>query len=300
MREHCCWLMAAVGLHADVNAVDVGMGEMRRLVREGTRELDEAHLREIIAEKRLTAAGQRATLLVQQIDYDPWPELATASVDWVELFEGEEPAARRQLRDPSGWNDVLRPQLQGAVDTIRQLDVRDVLLAGKMRLAAGFLAGYELSDVAGFSVAVLQRDEEWTTSGERADVTIATEAIELGRGDELAIGISVAADLTDDVRAYLDREGLAVSRLVIIRPEQNVGRTAIGGAAEARGLANMILDAARAEVRGANVPVLHLFQAAPLGFAVLLGHVWNRMPETVLHEDLGPGRGYASAFRLPS
>ena len=299
LREHCCWLMAAVGLQDDLNAVDVGMGEMRRLVRDGIRELDEALLREIIAQKRLTAADKRAVLLVQQIDRDPWPELATASVDWVELFEGEEPAARRQLRTPSDWNDVLRPQLRDAVDTIRQLDVRDVLLAGKMRLAAGFVAGFELSDVAGFSVAVQQREEEWASSGERADVTVATEAIELGRGDELAICISVAADLADDVRAYVDQEGLALGRLVVVRPERGVGRTAIGGPAEARGLASAIFDAARTEVRGRNVPVLHLFQSAPLGLAVLLGHIWNRMPETIVYEDLGAGRAYTSTFRLP-
>jgi hypothetical protein len=300
LREHCCWLMAAVGLQTDVNAVDVGMGEMRRLVREGIRELDAVLLREIIAEKHLTAAGKRAILLVQQIDRDPWPELATASVDWVELFEGAEPAARRELRDPSGWNDILRPQLRDAIDTIRQLDIRDVLLAGKMRLATGFLAGFELSDVAGFSIAVRQRDEEWVSSGEHAGVTVTAETIELGRGDQLAVSFSVAADITDDVRAYMDREGLAAGKLVVIRPERGVGRTAVAGPADARGLASAILDATRTEVRDTNgPPVLHLFQAAPLGLAVLVGHMWNRMPETIVYEDLSAGRGYTPTFRLP-
>jgi hypothetical protein len=298
LRDNCRWLMGYAGLQADVNAVDVGMGEMRRLIRDGVRELDDAVLREIVAEKRLAANGKRATLLVQQIDQDPWPELATASVDWVERFEGDEPAARRQLRDPDGWNRELRPELRDAVGTLRQLDVRDVLVAGKMRLAAGFLAGFELSDVAGFAVAVQQRDEEWASSGDRTNVAVVTETIEISRGDELAIGISVAADLADDVRAYLEHEGVAVGRLVIIRPEIGAGRTAIAGPAEARGLANATFDAARAEVRRAKVPVLHLFQAAPLGLAVLLGHTWNRMPETVVYEDMGAGRGYAPTFRL--
>jgi hypothetical protein len=182
---------------------------------------------------------------------------------------------------------------------MRQLDVRDVRLAGKMRLAAGFLAGFELSDVAGFSVAVQQRDEEWVSDGDRPDIIVVTEAIEIGRGDELAIGISVAADLTEDVRVYVEEAGLPVSRLVITRPDAGVGRTAIDGPDEARGLANAVLDAARAELRGEKVPALHLFQAAPLGFAVLLGHAWNRMPETVVYEDLGAGWGYAPTFRLP-
>lgn len=299
LRDNCRWLMGYAGLQADLNAVDIGIGEMRRLVRDGIRELDEALLREIIAEKRLAAEGKRATLLVEQIDHDPWPELATASVDWVDRFEGDEPAARRQLRDPEAWNNELRPELRDAVARIRQLDVRDVWLAGKMRLAAGFLAGFELSDVAGFAVAVQQRDEEWASSGDRVDIAVVTETIEIGRGDELAIGVSVAADLTEDVRAYIDQEGLAIRRLVIIRPEAGIGPAAIGRPDEARGLAVAIRDACRAEVRGVMVPLLHLFPAAPLGLAVLLGHAWNWMPETILYESLGAGRGYAPTFRLP-
>jgi hypothetical protein len=299
LRENCRWLMGFVGLQADVNAVDVGMGEMRRLVRDGIRELDEALLREIIAEKRLAAAGKRATLLVQQIDQDPWPELATASVDWVELFEGDEPGARRQLRNPDGWNAVLRPQLRDAVDTIRRLDVHDVLVDGRMRLPVGFVVGFELSDVAGFAVAVQQRDEEWVGSGDRAEIELTSETIEIGQGDDLAIAISVATEAADDVRAYLEQERLPVGKLVIVRPEGGVGRDVVEGSAQAWGLANAILDAARAEVRATRAPALHLFQAAPVGLAVLLGHIWNRMPETILYEDLSAGRGYVPTFRLP-
>lgn len=299
LRGNCRWLMGHAGLQADVNAVDIGIAEMRRLVRDGIRELDEDLLREIVAEKRLAAGAKRATLLVAQIDHDPWPELATASVDWVDRFEGDEPAARRQLRDPEGWNSELRPELRDAVARIRQLEVRDVWLAGKMRLAAGFLAGFELSDVAGFSVAVQQRDEEWATSGSRADIAVVTETIAIGCGDELAIGVSVAADLTEDVRAYIAEEGLRVGKLVIIQPQAGVGPAAISGPDEARGLAVAIRNAGRAEARGVKVPLLHLFQAAPLGLAVLLGHVWNWMPETVVYESLGAGRGYAPTFRLP-
>jgi hypothetical protein len=297
LRESCRWLMGFAGLQADINAVDVGMGEMRRLVRDGIRELDEALLREIIAERRLAADGKRATLLVQQIDHDAWPEHATASVDWVEMFEGDEPATRRQLRDPNGWNDVLRPQLHEAAEAIRQLGIRDVLVAGKMRLAAGLLAGFELSDVAGFAIAVRQRDEEWASVGDSTPVELDVETIEIERGDDLAIGISVSADVGEDVHAYVEQQGLAVGKLVMIRPQGGAGRTAIGGPAEARGLANAIVDVARAEVGGAKV--LHLFQGAPLGLAVLLGHTWNRLPETIVYEDLSAGRGYAPSFRLP-
>jgi hypothetical protein len=43
---------------------------------------------------------------------------------------------------------------------------------------------------------------------------------------------------------------------------------------------------------------VHLFMSAPNGLALLLGHVWNRLPETVVYEHWGAGRGYFPTFRL--
>ncbi len=297
LREHCCWLMGAVGLLDDVDAVDVGMGEIRRLVREGVRRLDAAALDEIIADKRLERGQSRATLLVQQIAHDPLPELSTAAVDWVELFEGDEPAARRQLRDPNGWNDVLRPQLREAVGQIREQGHRDVAVTGAMRLSTAMAIGVEMPDVGGFTVAVRQRDREWSSSGDPAEVTLERSEHEVGQGDEIAIAISIAVDISADVITYLEQEKIPVAKLVNLRSARGVGRNAIESPDEARGLAQALLDEIRREVGGFEPP-LHLFAAGPLGLSLLLGHVWNRMPATQLYDDLGPGRGYAATFRF--
>lgn len=297
LREHCRWLMSAVGLLDDVNAVDVGIGEMRRLVREGIRRLDAETLREIIDTKRLGRGAQHGVLLVQQLDLDSYPELATASVDWVELFEGDEPAARRQLRDPTLWNATLRPQLHEAVEEIRRQGYRDVIVTGTMRLPTAFAVGVELSDVAGFSVAYRQRGQDWSSGGDLSPVELVRNELEVGQGDELAVGISIAADLTDDVVQYLNNAEVPVAAFVNLTPSGGVGRHALASPDEARGYTQALLNAIRAEARS-GTRRLHLFQAGPVALALLLGHIWNRLPETQLYEDLGPGRGYAPTFRL--
>jgi hypothetical protein len=43
---------------------------------------------------------------------------------------------------------------------------------------------------------------------------------------------------------------------------------------------------------------MHLFQSGPLPLAIMIGHLWNRMPRTQIYEDLGPGAGYAPAFTI--
>ena len=296
LRERCCWRMCSVGLLDDLDSVDVGMGEIRRLIREGVRALDVERLRAIIASKRLERGAARATLLVQQIKKDPWPELATASVDWVDLFEGDAPEERRQLRDPSGWNGVLRSQLREARAEIERSGLLDVLVVGAMRLSTGLVVGAEMANVAGFSVAIRQGDEEWSSTGEKGKADLEVESTEVGAGQELAIGISIATDLSEDVLPFLENEAATVGRFVNFHLARGVGRDVIRGSAEARALAQYLLDAIRSASRGFNR--VHLFVACPLGLALMLGHVWNRMPETQLYDDLGYGRGYAPTFFL--
>jgi hypothetical protein len=43
---------------------------------------------------------------------------------------------------------------------------------------------------------------------------------------------------------------------------------------------------------------VHLFQSCPLPLAILIGHLWNRMPQTQVYEGLGPGGGYIPAFAI--
>jgi hypothetical protein len=63
------------------------------------------------------------------------------------------------------------------------------------------------------------------------------------------------------------------------------------------GLAAAISQALREDTSGSR-DGLHLFQSAPLPLAVMVGHLWNRMPRTLLYEDLGPGVGYTTTFTI--
>ena len=98
LRDQCTWRMRAVGFRGEPEAVDIGVSEIRRLIGEGIRELDAEALMAIARSKGLLSEAYRATLLIQSLEPDPWPEAATAYVDWVDLFEGSDASSRRQLR----------------------------------------------------------------------------------------------------------------------------------------------------------------------------------------------------------
>ncbi len=297
LREQCAWAMLAVGFRSDPAALLAAVGALRTLIRTGVRELDAEAVRNLASTLHLSGEEPRATLLVQSLLPDPWPETATASVDWVHLFDGEDAYSRRQLKDPSGWNGRLKRELTAAVEQIRKARVTHVNVRGTMRLATGFFVGVQLSEVAGFKVAATGREGEWTSTIPRHHATVEREWIDVDGGDDLAAVIAVSQPIRDDVVSYIRAQGLSVGKLVVYSPSGGASREAVGTPEAGVSLAAAISRALREDTSSRRGRV-HLFQSSPLPLAIMIGHLWNRMPATTVYEDLGPGNGYAATFSI--
>lgn len=297
LREQCTWQMRAVGFRGDPEAVDIGISEIRRLIGEGIRELDADELMAIARDKGLLDGQTRATLLIQSLESNPWPEAATALVDWVALFEGNDAYSRRQLLQPEQWNSLLKTELHTAVEKLKRNRYREVFLTGTMRLSTGLMAGVLLSEVAGFSVSIFGREGEWSSNIERDKMEVSREEITVGTGSEIAMALSVSAQIRDDVREYIRSAELAIDRLIIYSPSSDVSRRSIPGPKEGLGFAHELSAIMRTDTQKVQ-GMVHLFQAGPLPLSVMVGHLWNRMPTTQLYDDLGPGRYYTPTFRI--
>jgi hypothetical protein len=297
LREECLVAQHAAGLRPDENVLDVGVAEIARMIGEGERMLDAAGLRSFVERRERSADDRRGVLLVQALDHDPWPEAANVVLDWVDLFDGTEAGNRRQLRDPALWNAQVKDELRAAVLEMRRQGFEDVFVAGLMRTAPAFAVGYHFSDVAGFAVATRQRAETWASRGDASAIALDRSDTKIGRGDDVAIGVSISNDLSEDVLRFLELEALLIGRFVHILPRSGVGNDVIADDAAARGLARQIVVEAREAVRDAGATRVHLFLTMPKGLAVLLGNIWNALPETVVYEHL-LGALYAATFRL--
>jgi hypothetical protein len=297
LQERCAWAMRAVGLRSDVAAVLASLGALRELIRTGVRELDAQAVENLVNRLQLLAERPRATLLIQSLRADPWPETATASVDWVDLYEGEDAASRRQLKNPSDWNERLKPELIAAIEHIRRARLADVDVRGTMRLATGLLVGQQLSEVAGFRISIQGREGEWSSAARREPAELNREELEIKHGEDLAVALAVSQAIREDVLSHIREYKLPVSRLIVLSPADGSSRYSVPDPEAGLGLAAAISAALREET-SSHRAALHLFQAAPLPIAVMVGHLWNRMPITHLYEDLGPGAGYTSSFTI--
>jgi hypothetical protein len=300
LQDHCRLAMDAVGLLISSNAIDQGMIAARRWIEEGVREVVAETVSQLVDERHLRATEPRAFVLIQALARDPLPELATVALDWVDYFVGDNPGARRETTSPEVWNQHFAPELAAAEQRVRQLRDSRIRLTGAFRLTTAMYAGTVFSDTAGYTLAMAGRSGggEWfdvTSEGDQTPVPIETIETVLGRGNEIAVGLSVSADVTDDVLNFLEREQIPVGHFVNLRVAEP-GRTSLLTANEMRGWAATSTDALRALGR-ATPDVVHVFVSAPRPAAMLLGHQWNRMPRTQLWEELPPGR-YMPSFTI--
>lgn len=283
--------MAAHGLKSGDLDVEQGVVAARSWVTAGRREVDRAALLDEIERRSLRGGPRRATLAVHAIDRDPWGEAATAAVDWVDLYAGDQPAVRRRLQDPAGWMERLWPELLAAERGVRAQGHDRVVVRGYMRLPTWFAVGVAFGDRRGFQVSCVQRGGLWSTETTPSAMPVQVTAQDLELGDELAVGLSVAQDLSADVLSYVRKEALPVRRFVHVAPAAGAGNTAMADDAAARAWALEVKRILGDQVRETGAGRLHLFLAVPAGAALMLGHAWNRLPATRIYEDLAPEYG---------
>ena len=292
--------MFAAGLRHDEDAVAEGMRIVRNWVTEGQRRLTTEELRGAVELLKRPDDLPAASLLVQAIDRDPAPEAATIVLDWVNAFPGNEARVRRLPAHQALWNEKFRRELQRAAKDLRAQGHSRVLVRGYMRLTTWFAVGVELNRTAGFQVASFQGYEPWSSEGTLSDFSIEPAFTCLGAGEDLAIGIALAFDLSPDVLTYLREHEMDVGQYVCLKPTGGANNQAIRSAAEVRRWAYEVRDSIRRLVQERRPSQIHLFLAGPHGAMLLLGHLWDRMPATQLFEDLGPTNGYRPSYLIPN
>lgn len=293
MSNEARYAMAAVGLRGDESALNAGIDWVARQVVAGRRKLELAEIREAITTEALQVENARAIVSIATLRPDSLACHAVHAIDWVDRFEGEDPSVKRRPRAPATW-----AELQADIEAIPSHlgTARRLTVTGSVRLAPAFAVGAALRMVTGFDIATVQRGVLWR-SDEPATAPVALNVMEhtVDQGDDLALAVEISTSMADDVLSWIRLQSVPIARLVVLRPADGPRSSAVAGPGAASAWAEGIRDAARRAVKGFRR--VHLFLAAPMGLALLLGHRWNRVAPTVVYEDLA-ALGYEAAFTV--
>jgi hypothetical protein len=228
-------------------------------------------------------------------------------LDLRDLFEGPQ---GRYIKDPASWQTVVVPRLReflaSASRSRRPLHIN---LAAHASLA--FAAGYFLEAKSGLEITIRQRVQgvglvEWQADAAPSPEERLFLEEKDADGDEnakdVAVALAITRKVTDDVRAYLSRAGLAVHRTMplTIAPEP-FGKSVRDGL-HALQLAQVIDSRLRARSIEEREGTLHLFASAPNALLFFLGQLSRGLGRIQLYEyDFATGKpgAYCPSIVLP-
>ena len=214
---------------------------------------------------------------------------ANVELDFTTLFDGDTPFARRQLKNPANWQQVIMPELRNAARALEAYGPRRVHVTGSMRLPLWFAVGRELPDVRQWTLSLDQHGQQWHTSPAEEVTTRTIADIIIGQGAELAVAAALTHDPTADIHAYLRDAAIPVAALLVLGPGSEPGHQSVPDGQWAAGWARTARDQARNAACAHGAQRIHLFIAAPQAIALTLGHHWNLTPPTTVYEHQPPG-----------
>lgn len=214
--------------------------------------------------------------------------------DFTSLYNGRKPAPGAFERVQSGFHDA-------AAELLATTMPKHIVGEGFASFATAVLFGAVFSPLAGFEVVWRQKlaggsAEDWSLAVPATALPMTTRVV---HGDlssnALLLALGVNQNIEQAVRTQMDATGLSPRAIVYVEPEG--GRLAEGVALAPGDGTAIVLQAITAlrnlkdELRLATAEV-HVFMAAPLALAVLLGQKLNTFSAVHVYEYEGNSPPY--------
>jgi hypothetical protein len=189
---------------------------------------------------------------------------------------------------PVQWTDDLVAPLDRTARWLRSYAMPRIALGGSYRLSTAIVLGWSLRAAIGFDLEIPTREGPWATddrpsTSESAPRWQIAEPTAL-HGDQLVVSVGI---LRDPAVALCETVGVpteAVLRLYLDEP--------IPSAKAAQASVSAIKRTVDAAVACLRPQGIQLYFAGPAALAVALGHRWNAMLPTQLHEFVPSSRSY--------
>ncbi len=191
------------------------------------------------------------------------------------------------------WQQHLATPLATTAAWLRCTGRQRVRLGGQYRISTAMLLGWSFRSAMGFELDVPTKAGFWTTDdrpGEETrhltwEVSRPSELV----GRRLIVSVGILRDPARDVRKASGVQSPMLTALY---------RSPIASGKQAQALVGALKSEISMEVGVLGATQIDLFLAVPAAWAVCLGHRWNGLPPTQLHEYLSAERRYLQTVLL--
>jgi hypothetical protein len=193
--------------------------------------------------------------------------------------------------DAAVWAEGLLAPLDRTARWLRQRGASRAALGGSYRLTTAFVLGWSFRSATGFELDIPTRYGGWATDDRGAPDLASGWRVEapLGlAGDRLIVAIGVLRDPVADLQKQIGSSP-------ILRAQLDAPLTSASMAQAGVSLLRKAVGDAASQLRPSAID---LYFAGPAALAVALGHRWNALPPTQLHEFLAKEGTYVPTATL--
>ena len=213
----------------------------------------------------------------------------------IEIDASEFSGSAANFPPPATWTSGLLTPLDRLHRWARATGYKRIALSGSYRLTTAFALGWAFRSAVGFDLDIPTREGPWPTDDraepDRAPAWTITPAEALV-GDRLVVCVGSVRDPTADVRHHLGlMDGPNVFTAFLPGP--------VTDAKAAQASVRVVRGAVDAAVKSLKPSTIEFYAAGPAAFFVALGHRWNAMPKTQLHEFVAETRVYVPSALIP-
>ncbi len=220
-----------------------------------------------------------------------------SSEDAIEIDASRFSGSEGQFPPSEQWRNDLVPPITRTADWARVNCYLHIALSGSYRLTTAFALGWSFRSATGFEIDIPTRQDTWATD-DRPTVDDAslpwrlTEPVSLLNG-HLTVGIAIVRDPTPDILAALGLQSATDILTAFLPIPLATGTQAQASVQFVKG----VIVQAVARLR----PIaIDFYYVGPAAFAVALGHRWNALPPTQLHEFVNSSSCYVPTLMIDS
>jgi hypothetical protein len=196
---------------------------------------------------------------------------------------------------PQQWREKLMKPLKLTADWAHAQGFRRLELSGSYRISTAFALGWAFRSATGFELDVPTKAGHWGTDNHpnapSGPVPWQIRPPKNVTGDLLRVVVGVLREPLNEAKQAF--AGMIEEEMVVITLPQ-----AIRDAQEAQAFAQAVKSAVTRSAGECGVKAIELYMAVPAAFAVVLGHRWNAMPPTQLHEFLSTSSRYTPTISI--
>jgi hypothetical protein len=282
--------LAALGGIVAVPSKGGSPQETNRFLAAKWREASRRMLEAVVSRSMGILSGQGRPLRIDIYTRVEGPADADLVLDWRSQFPGGRSAS------PESWQRI-QSAMADLSAVLPRVGGRTIRVSGNAHLSAAVALGYTFPRPMGFSLEVEQYGTWWSSVGpdSASPLQIVSGQLDPGRKDILLVVAISRPEVVPEAMDYITRAGAALGGRIVVQPRAGPGPNALAPD-DARSAVREIVGALTHARATWGMGTTHLFLAAPLALAVLLGHHLNASGRVQLYEHDKTSGGYVKAI----